>query len=188
MIVFPCEILYLKLRLEFVEKSQINYKYFISVSGSSQVCRPHFHTPLHSWITDAKSMVPHAHSGWPMSPFSSKGLSHPNASNSSAQLSGASSIPTSSSFNFPPTPPKDGTPENVSASTEYTPDSKPIKQQDPQDNQSSPYSHTTAHPMATYPSYVTPGSDYTGSLGFHPGSMFKSAIPRPRTKTRSSAG
>ena len=157
------------------------------VSGSSQVCRPHFHTPLHSWITDAKSMVPHAHSGWPMSPFSSKGLSHPNAPNSSAQLSGASSIPTSSSFNFPPTPPKDGTPENVNASTEYTPDSKPIKQQDPQDNQSPPYSHTTAHPMATYPSYVTPGSDYAGSLGFHPGSMFKSAIPRPRTKTRSSA-
>jgi hypothetical protein len=66
----------------------------------------------------------------------------------------------SSSFNFPPTPPKDGTPENVNASTEYTPDSKPIKQQDAQDNQSPPYSHTTAHPMATYPSYVTPGSDY----------------------------
>jgi hypothetical protein len=46
-----------------VEKSQINYKYFISVSGSSQVCRPHFHTPLHSWITDAKSMVPSQTSG-----------------------------------------------------------------------------------------------------------------------------
>lgn len=154
------------------------------VSASSQVCRPHFHNPLHSWITDAKSMVPHAHSGWPMSPFSSKGLSHPN---SSAQLSGISStLSTSASFNFPPTPPKDGTPENVNASTEYTPESKPVKQ-DSSDNQSPTYSHTTAHPMPTYPSYVTPGSDYAGSLGFHPSSMFKSAIPRPRTKTRSSA-
>ncbi|CAC5388931.1 GATA-binding factor 2-like isoform X2 [Mytilus californianus] len=154
------------------------------VSASSQVCRPHFPTPLHSWITDAKSMVPHAHSGWPMSPFNSKGLSH--VSNSAGQLSGSSSsIPTSSSFNFPPTPPKDGTPENVNASTEYTPESKPVKT-DIHDNQSPSYSHT-AHPMPTYPSYVTPGSDYAGSLGFHPGSMFKSTIPRPRTKTRSSA-
>ncbi|CAG2192188.1 GATA-binding factor 2-like isoform X2 [Mytilus galloprovincialis] len=154
------------------------------VSASSQVCRPHFPTPLHSWITDAKSMVPHAHSGWPMSPFNSKGLSH--VSNSAGQLSGSSSsIPTSSSFNFPPTPPKDGTPENVNAATEYTPESKPVKT-DIHDNQSPSYSHT-AHPMPTYPSYVTPGSDYAGSLGFHPGSMFKSTIPRPRTKTRSSA-
>lgn len=154
------------------------------VSASSQVCRPHFPTPLHSWITDAKSMVPHAHSGWPMSPFNSKGLSH--VSNPAGQLSGSSSsIPTSSSFNFPPTPPKDGTPENVNASTEYTPESKPVKT-DIHDNQSPSYSHT-AHPMPTYPSYVTPGSDYAGSLGFHPGSMFKSTIPRPRTKTRSSA-
>lgn len=131
-------------------------------------------------------MVPHAHSGWPMSPFSSKSLSHPNPTNSSSQLGSSSSVPTSSSFNFPPTPPKDGTPENVAASTEYTPESKPVKQTDGQDNQSPSYS--TAHPMPTYPSYVTPGSEYTGSLGFHPGSMFKSAIPRPRTKTRSSAG
>lgn len=130
-------------------------------------------------------MVPHAHSGWPMSPFNSKGLSH--VSNSAGQLSGSSSsIPTSSSFNFPPTPPKDGTPENVNAATEYTPESKPVKT-DIHDNQSPSYSHT-AHPMPTYPSYVTPGSDYAGSLGFHPGSMFKSTIPRPRTKTRSSAG
>ncbi|BFZ08253.1 hypothetical protein BsWGS_11292 [Bradybaena similaris] len=85
------------------------------VSGSSQMCTPHFHSPLHPWIPErSKSMVPHAHSGWMGSPFgsSSKPLVHP-GSHASLPVHPATSsaIVTSSSFSFPPTPPKDVTPE-----------------------------------------------------------------------------
>ena len=80
--------------------------------SSSQVCRPHFHSALHPWDA-SKSLVPHAHStGW-ISPFSAtpgKGaLSHPSPS----PLGHSSGPATSSSnpFNFPPTPPKDSTPD-----------------------------------------------------------------------------
>ena len=83
---------------------------FVLSGSTGQVCRPHFHSPLHPWDA-SKSLVPHAHSaGW-ISPFSTgKGsLSHP----SSSPL-GHSAGPTTSSanpFNFPPTPPKDSTPD-----------------------------------------------------------------------------
>nr|ABK32791.1 GATA transcription factor 123 [Platynereis dumerilii] len=108
-------------------------------SSGSQVCRPHFHPPLHPWtsLTDGKAGLAHAHSGW-ISPFSSGpspaksslghsspaagpgALSvHPSARASSAgptAPSGGSSSagPTTTSsqlFSFPPTPPKDTTPE-----------------------------------------------------------------------------
>ncbi len=81
---------------------------FVLVAGSSgQVCRPHFHSALHPWDA-SKSLVPHPHSsGW-ISPFAGK---HP----SSSPLGGGAGPSTSSSasnpFNFPPTPPKDTTPD-----------------------------------------------------------------------------
>ena len=127
---------------------------FCGVAGSSasQMCRPHFHSPLHSWIAaeSGKSMVPHAHSGWMQaaaSHFSNRSLSHPSPTAPLAEHPTATSLAssgwmaaasfsskspshpspsaplsvhpstsqaTSSSFSFPPTPPKDGTPENVS--------------------------------------------------------------------------
>ncbi|KAL8569923.1 hypothetical protein ACOMHN_014143 [Nucella lapillus] len=133
-------------------------------SSASTMCRPHFHSPLHSWIAAesaaSKSMVPHAHSGWMPSVASHftnpRSLSHPSPTAplaehpatslaaSSGWMAAASSfssnksptshpsptaplsvhpsttshIPTSSSsFLFPPTPPKDGTPENVSGAS-----------------------------------------------------------------------
>ncbi|XP_060069179.1 transcription factor GATA-3-like isoform X1 [Ylistrum balloti] len=159
------------------------------VTGGSQVCRPHFHNPLHSWLTDSKSMVPHAAHQW-MSPFAGKSLSHPNPAAPLSVHPATSNA--SSSFNFPPTPPKDGTPENVATSTEYTPENKPSQKHDSQENGSSFFgshggSHT-AHPVPTYPSFGS--SEYpSGPLGFHAASVFKatSALSRPRTKTRSSA-
>ncbi|XP_012938738.1 GATA-binding factor 2 [Aplysia californica] len=86
------------------------------VSSSPQMCRPHFHSPLHPWIPDTtKSMVPHAHSGWMGGPFgTTKSLSHQMGGHTSLPVhpSTSSAIVTSSSFSFPPTPPKDVTPES----------------------------------------------------------------------------
>ena len=87
------------------------------VSSSAQMCRPHFHSPLHPWIPDtSKSMVPHAHSSWMGAPFGAgkAPLSHQMGSHTSLPVhpSASSAIVTSSSFSFPPTPPKDITPES----------------------------------------------------------------------------
>ncbi|KAG8190419.1 hypothetical protein JTE90_009257 [Oedothorax gibbosus] len=72
---------------------------------SSQMCRPHFHTPLHPWISEGgKPMVPHpAHGSAWCSPFSSASKPQPPPPHhSSPHL-----------FSFPPTPPKDATPDTV---------------------------------------------------------------------------
>ncbi|XP_064605377.1 transcription factor GATA-3-like isoform X2 [Liolophura sinensis] len=159
------------------------------VSGGSQVCRPHFHSPLHPWIPD-KPMVP-AHSASWMNPFS-KSLSHPNPTGP-LSVHPATSIATSSSFNFPPTPPKDGSPDVNGHPTgaEYNQENKPAK--DLSDNSLSVLSSHGGsslgghhHAMSAYPTYVH-SSDY----GFHPAaSVFKatsSSVPRARSKTRSSS-
>ncbi|XP_013773452.2 GATA-binding factor 2-like isoform X2 [Limulus polyphemus] len=98
------------------------------VSGG-QVCRPHFHPPLHPWITEtAKPMVPHpAHGSAWCSPFSSKPPHHPSPSGAPLGMHPAthpvpssSSLPSHSSphlFSFPPTPPKDATPDNVTGAS-----------------------------------------------------------------------
>lgn len=71
--------------------------------SSGQVCRPHFHAPLHPWLPDgAKSL---SHSG-PWVPF---GSGDPDKSQSP---SSAPSQP-HNLFSFPPTPPKDSTPDSV---------------------------------------------------------------------------
>lgn len=71
--------------------------------SSSQVCRPHFHAPLHPWLPDGTK--PLAHSG-PWVPF---GGGDPDKSQSP---SSAPSQP-HNIFSFPPTPPKDSTPDSV---------------------------------------------------------------------------
>ena len=82
--------------------------------GSSQVCRPHFHSPLHPWISDGKGpMVPHpAHHTAPSWHFPSKPSSH---AGSAAGMVQAASHSSPHLFSFPPTPPKDATPDNLSA-------------------------------------------------------------------------
>ncbi|RWS27963.1 GATA-C-like protein [Leptotrombidium deliense] len=91
---------------------------------SGQVCRPHFHSALHPWISAADTkgppMVPHPahHSGAPWcSPFTSKpSPHHANHSRMAVHAHGPSASSHSSPhlFTFPPTPPKDATPDNVS--------------------------------------------------------------------------
>ncbi|KAK3102182.1 hypothetical protein FSP39_009417 [Pinctada imbricata] len=147
--------------------------YRSSHAGSN--CRPYFPSALHPFVTDKQI---HAHSGW-------ASMSHFNSKHQSPTAPLSVHPPTSSSFNFPPTPPKDGTPENVNTSTEYTPESKPK----PIDSQEGMSSFSTAHPVPTYPAAYP--SEYPSShIGFHPASVFKatSALSRPRTKARSSAG
>lgn len=191
---------------------------FLFPGTTSQVCRPHFHTPLHPWLAESKPVVPHAaHSGW-ISPFS-KSLSHPSPSapitiQPSSSLPSVTSSSSHSLFSFPPTPPKDSTPDmgsaggsqNTSVHESQYPSSleyKPLKSEvagnicvssDASASSMSSMSFgmtsaaTAHHPMATYPSYMT-GPDYTSSPLFHPASVFKAAsLARVRTKSRSSSG
>lgn len=116
-----------------------NYRTPHARMSTSQMCRPHFHSPLHPWISDAKPMVPHPAHGTPWcSPFTSKPPHHPSPTGGHLGVhpappqvpsSIASSLPSHSSphlFSFPPTPPKDATPDNVTnggSSADYGPSS-----------------------------------------------------------------
>lgn len=76
--------------------------------SSSQVCRPHFHPPLHPWLSDA-SAKPLGHSG-PWVPFGG-GAGDPDKS----QSPNTAPAQPHNIFSFPPTPPKDSTPDSVSS-------------------------------------------------------------------------
>ncbi|XP_046542301.1 transcription factor GATA-3-like [Haliotis rubra] len=164
------------------------------VSSGSQLHRTHFHTHPLPWITEPKSMVPHT-GGWSIY---SKSLTHPSPT-APLSVHPATSIATSSSFNFPPTPPKDSTPENNTCTSEYTPDNKP--KNDGSENglsglasfpAHSSVTCSTAHPVPTYPHYMP--TDYANAhIGFHPTASVFKATPslssghgRTRTKSRSS--
>ena len=144
-----------------------------------------------------------AHTGWGL--YNNKSLSH--SGTTPLSVHPATSIATSSSFNFPPTPPKDGTPDNVNnnnnnnnnntsnsaANSDYSSEKSVSKQEEPEATGLSPFmppsTGHTAHPVPTYPSYV--GAEYGSGLGFHHPGMFKTSptlSSRPRQKSRSSAG
>ncbi|XP_033113977.1 GATA-binding factor 2-like [Anneissia japonica] len=187
------------------------------VSGS-QVCRPpHFHAAPIQWLESSKSLhsvQSSAHSAWCSSPFS-KPAHHPRPA-CSYQPSTISSSNHSSGhhpFNFPPTPPKENTPDPLVGTTAVTTptsdynsssDEKLVCSKSITGNSAmnmsisgaeSPYSQ--AHPLASYPSCPTyvPTTDFACSgttLGFHP-SVFSNRASlttstRPRTKSRSSSG
>ncbi|XP_062703035.1 GATA-binding factor C-like [Aedes albopictus] len=108
---------------------------------SPQVCRPHFHGPL-SWLSDPPKPLSSGTGAW-SSPFacpqdpqdklshaaSGLGLSAGQGSSSSQAIaggggssSGSSGLASSSQhlFSFPPTPPKDSTPDSIqTVPTEY---------------------------------------------------------------------
>ncbi|XP_077865266.1 GATA2 transcription factor isoform X1 [Saccoglossus kowalevskii] len=188
----------------------------VNVPGS-QVCRPHFHAPPIQWTS--------GHTAWCANPFS-KSPHHSNPSGPIAvhpanSMSSSSHAHTSPHlFNFPPTPPKESTPDNLTGSgttllaLEYgnqLSDDKSSKSSligGMSDNimnncstassmpssmsmSSSHSGFTQAHPMPTYPAYVT-SSDFSNSLSFHPSVLsarnvnFPSSA-RQRTKTRSNS-
>ncbi|KPJ01544.1 GATA-binding factor C [Papilio xuthus] len=72
--------------------------------GSGQVCRPHFHTPLHPWL-DSKALGGGAWGGG----FQQDGAQ------ADKPLSPAQHHHPHPLFSFPPTPPKDSTPDSVAA-------------------------------------------------------------------------
>lgn len=174
------------------------------VTGGGNIYRANF-PHLNPWATiDGKSMVP-AHTSWGL--YNNKSLGH--GGTTPLSVHPPTTIATSGSFSFPPTPPKDGTPDNnsvntnanntnntnnnTSANSEYS-EQKPVSKQEPEQENglssfmSSNSSHT-AHPVPTYPSYM--GGEYGGGIGFHHANMFKTSPPlssRPRQKSRSSAG
>ncbi|XP_071784388.1 GATA-binding factor 2-like isoform X1 [Asterias amurensis] len=192
------------------------------VSGS-QVCRPHFHTPTIQWFESSKTLRPvhqsSNHSAWCTSPFggaSAAVSSHggPPALGSSTTGGGINSQSSSHLFNFPPTPPKDSTPDHLTTaglsihpSSEYTHMEDKSMHRDhhltsPVSSSSSanmsmatgssaadtPYSTQHHMPYATY----VPAPDLSNSLGFHTGAVignrnFNGSAPRPRTKSRSSS-
>lgn len=90
---------------------------------SGQVCRPHFHSPLHPWISAADgkpAMVPHPAHGGPSwcPPFPSKpSPHHPSPPGMGVHAPTAPSHSSPHLFSFPPTPPKDATPDNVSGAS-----------------------------------------------------------------------
>nr|XP_054750244.1 trans-acting T-cell-specific transcription factor GATA-3-like [Lytechinus pictus] len=117
--------------------------------ASSQVCRPHFHTPTFQWLDSGKSLHGVQGSGaWCGGPFGSSAThpgptssytlpastpiqpsshGHPGSVPSAATHQGnAAAAAAAHYFSFPPTPPKDNTPDNIitpvsihSANTDY---------------------------------------------------------------------
>lgn len=182
------------------------------VTAGSQVCRPSLLHGSLPWLDGSKGIGPHhSTSPWNLGPFPKTSLHHgspgplsvyPPASSSS--LSGGHSSP--HLFTFPPTPPKDVSPD-PSISTSGS--GSAIRQEDKECLKyqvslaesmklDSAHSRSMAsigagassahHPIATYPSYV---SDYGPGL-FPPSSLIggssSSYGSKTRPKTRSCSG
>uniref|UniRef100_T1J848 GATA-type domain-containing protein n=1 Tax=Strigamia maritima TaxID=126957 RepID=T1J848_STRMM len=190
--------------------------------GSSQVCRPHFHTPLHPWIGDtSKPVVPHpAHGSAWCSPFSSK-ASHHGSPTAPLSVHPANSMASGIShssphlFSFPPTPPKDATPDSVNASsatlmdyhaadmdkngtmlTALSSSLSNCSSSKPREGSSLFHQSSPHHPMSAYSAYMAPGgpsmggvggSEYSGSAySFHAASsVFSAKTLQNRARTKS---
>ncbi|XP_057179479.1 transcription factor GATA-3 isoform X3 [Triplophysa rosa] len=180
---------------------------------SSQVCRPSLLHGSLPWLDGSKGIGPHhSTSPWNLGPFPKTSLHHSSPGplsvyppGSSSSLSAGHSSP--HLFTFPPTPPKDVSPDPTistsgSGSTLRQEDKECIKYQVSLAESmklDSAHSRSMAsigagassahhHPIATYPSYV---SDYGPGL-FPPSSLIggssSSYGSKTRPKTRSCSG
>ena len=205
--------------------------------ASSQVCRPHFHTPTFQWLDSGKSLHGVQSSGaWCGGPFGSS-APHPGPT-SSYTLPGSAPIQPSSHghhgavpsaathqsnsaahyFSFPPTPPKDNTPDNIltpvslHGATDYSSELKTgsastTSKHIPCNTSSgvsslssssamassaldSAYSQAPHHVPVAYPSFMSELPNST--LNFHhPGVMSNRGLApasKPRNKSRSTTG
>ncbi|XP_030231013.1 endothelial transcription factor GATA-2a isoform X1 [Gadus morhua] len=194
-------------------RARVTYSQAHARLTGNQVCRPHLiHSPGIPWLDHGKAALSaaHHHNAWAVSHFSKPAL-HP-ASSGYPCNSSANTTPASHSsphlYSFPPTPPKDVSPDpgpTSPTSTSTRMDEKDsIKYQMPLSdgmkmencsplrsslasmNAQTPATH---HPIPTYPSYPlhTP-HEYSGSL-FHPGSLLggssSSFTPKCKSKARS---
>ncbi|XP_051271692.1 endothelial transcription factor GATA-2a isoform X2 [Dicentrarchus labrax] len=201
-------------------RARVTYSQAHARLTGNQVCRPHLiHSPGIPWLDPGKAALSaaHHHNAWAVSHFSKPGL-HTTGSgypcSSSTGTAPVSSLtPASHSsphlYSFPPTPPKDVSPDpgpTSPTSTSTRMDEKEsIKYQVPLTdgmkmescsplrsglgsmNSQGPATH---HPIPTYPAYSLPPHEYGGSL-FHPGSLLggssSSFTPKCKSKARSSS-
>uniref|UniRef100_A0A3P8UWU6 GATA binding protein 2 n=1 Tax=Cynoglossus semilaevis TaxID=244447 RepID=A0A3P8UWU6_CYNSE len=195
-------------------RARVSYSQAHARLTGTQVCRPHLiHSPGISWLDGGKATLSahhhhHHHNAWAVSPFSKPSLHHPGSaspgglsavypcSSNSNTVSAPSLTPPSHSsphhlYTFPPTPPKDVSPDPGAAS----PSSSSVSRMDEKESikyqmsltegmkmeGSSPLrsslasmsaqTPSTHHPIPTYPTYSLPAAhEYGGSL-FHPGSL-----------------
>lgn len=75
-----------------------------SSHSSQQICRPHFHAPLHPWLSEPKALAQAGPWGFacPQEPQDKVGQVVQSSHQTGQHL-----------FSFPPTPPKDSTPDSV---------------------------------------------------------------------------
>lgn len=185
----------------------------------NQVCRPHLiHSPGIPWLDPGKAALSaaHHHNAWAVSHFSkpslhTTGSGYP-CSSSTGTAPVSSLTPASHSsphlYSFPPTPPKDVSPDpGPTSPTSTRMDEKesikyqvsladgmkmescsPLRSGLASMNGQGPATH---HPIPTYPAYSLPPHEYGGSL-FHPGSLLggssSSFTPKCKSKARSSSG
>uniref|UniRef100_A0ACB8EH11 GATA-binding factor 2 n=1 Tax=Sphaerodactylus townsendi TaxID=933632 RepID=A0ACB8EH11_9SAUR len=217
-------------------RARVSYSQAHARLTGSQMCRPHLlHSPGLPWLDSGKAALSaaHHHNPWTVNPFT-KGPLHPSAagappgalsvypgggSSASSAASASSLTPASHSgahlFGFPPTPPKEVSPDpgaaqggssSSSAASPARHDDKepqlkypPVCLADGMKMESASPLRTslaasmgaqpaTHHPIPTYPSYVPAAHDYGGSL-FHPGGFLggpaSSFTPKQRSKARS---
>nr|XP_029539501.1 GATA-binding factor 2-like isoform X3 [Oncorhynchus nerka] len=200
--------------------SSLNSLEFASTARlGSQVCRPHLiHSPGIPWLDSGKAAISaaHHHNAWAVSHFSKPGL-HPASSgypcSSSSNSAPVSSLtPASHSsphhlYSFPPTPPKDVSPDpgptSPNSNSARMDEKESIKYQvslaegmkmegcSPLRNSLASMSAQTpaTHlPIPTYPYSLPTPHEYGGSL-FHPGSLLggssSSFTPKCKSKARS---
>ncbi|XP_034762317.2 GATA-binding factor 2 isoform X2 [Acipenser ruthenus] len=206
-------------------RARVSYSQAHARLTGGQVCRPHLiHSPGIPWLDSGKAALSaaHHHNAWAVSHFTKQSL-HPASTGAPGGLSavypgssgastGTVSSLTSGShssqhlFSFPPTPPKDVSPDLGAASplsarldekeslkyqvclaeSMKMEGSSPLRSSLASMGSQTPSTH---HPIPTYPTYSLPGAhEYGGSL-FHPGSLLGSAsssfTPKCRSKTRS---
>ncbi|XP_067360019.1 endothelial transcription factor GATA-2a isoform X1 [Channa argus] len=202
-------------------RARVTYSQAHARLTGNQVCRPHLiHSPGIPWLDAGKAALSaaHHHNAWAVSHFSKPGL-HPTGSgyscSSSTGTAPVSSLtPASHSsphlYSFPPTPPKDVSPDpgpTSPTSTSTRMDEKEsIKYQVPLTDSMKMESCSplrsglasmnsqaaaTHHPIPTYPAYpLHTAHEYSGSL-FHPGSLLggssSSFTPKCKNKARSSS-
>ncbi|MEE6502202.1 hypothetical protein FKM82_004435 [Ascaphus truei] len=193
-------------------RARVSYSQAHARLTGTQMCRPHLlHSPGIPWLDSGKSALTaaHHHNPWTVSPFAKTPL-HPAAGGSLYPGSGSSGGPSSSHsgphlFGFPPTPPKDVSPDPGSAASSPPSrgeDKESIKYQVSLSESmkmegGSPLrgslghmggQPSTHHPIPTYPSYVPAPHEYSSGL-FHPGSLLggpaSSFTPKQRSKSRS---
>ncbi|XP_078479273.1 GATA-binding factor 2-like isoform X4 [Lampetra planeri] len=192
-------------------RARVSYSPAHARLTGTQVCRPHLiHSPGIPWLDGGKAALSahhhhhhhHHHNAWAVSPFSKPSLHHPgsaspgglsavypcSSSSSSSSNSASASHSSPHLYTFPPTPPKDVSPDPGSASPASSrldekesikyhvslPEgmkmegSSPLRSSLVSMGAQTPSTH---HPIPTYAPYTLPAAHEYGSSLFHPGSL-----------------